>query len=839
MRRLPFRSNPPSLSLSGSPRRRRRLGVALGAAGLLVMASAAALATRALLAAGPMSDGTGVTPEGWKITPAGAQTPVGGGPLAVAVTPDGDRVLVEDAGYGPHALVVLDAHTGKVLQTFPGAEDGTRGYYLGLVISRDGRAAYASDGAGSAIHRFAISRGALTEGREIPLTAGTWPAGLALSDDGTRLHVAGNLTDDLLTVDLPSGKVSGDVAVGHLPYGVALSPDGRRAFVTSWGGNTVTVVDLDRGRVVASPTVGSHPSAVVGNPARGEIYVANTDSDTISVLDARSAAVLRTIDLRDGRSAAPGKSPDDLAVTKDGGTLFVASAGFNQIDVVALAARGGTRDSASDHLLGAIPTGWYPSGVALDPRAGDTLFVINMKGLGIGPVAPDQYIGDLLQGTLSRIALPEPARLAAYTREAESNLSYAVEDVRDREAADSQGARSVVPARIGHPTPIRHVIYVMKENRTYDQVLGDLDRGNGDPHLAIFGRSVTPNQHELARRFVTFDNFYCDGEVSADGWTWSSAANANTYNQKNWPLDYGSAGRLYDFGGFGDAETAAFPGNDPTESFLWDRLSAKGISYRNYGFFVNGAPVEVDASMVHLRGKTSLTYPGWDLDVPDQARVDDWLREFRRFEQQRAMPTVQFVYLPRDHTVGTSPGEPTPAAMVADNDLALGRLVEAVSASAFWRDTVIFVLEDDAQDGPDHVDGHRTVAQVISPYTQTGKVDSTFYSTVSMLKTMELIVGVAPLTAFDARATPMCAAFSTHPDLAAYRSLTPEISLTEVSAADAPLAARSARLDFSRPDSADPRVLNLAIWQSVRGGRSVPPARHLAAFTPRGGRTPR
>jgi len=280
---------------------------------------------------------------------------------------------------------------------------------------------------------------------------------------------------------------------------------------------------------------------------------------------------------------------------------------------------------------------------------------------------------------------------------------------------------------------------------------------------------------------------------------------------------------VYDFGGFGDSTTAAFPGRVTLKSFLWDRLADKHVSYRNYGFFVNGAPVSIDSSMPGLIGHTDLSYPGWDLAVQDQARIDEWLKEFAGFVTAGRMPSVQFVYIPNDHTDGTTPGSATPAAMVADNDLALGRLVEAVSHSRFWPNTVIFVTEDDAQDGPDHVDGHRSLAFAISPYTQTGRVDSTFYSTVSILRSIELIAGVAPMTQFDALATPMRAAFAPQANLRSYRARTPAQSLTEVNAADAPLAAASQKLDFSKPDSAKASVLTQAIWQSRRGRGSHPP----------------
>jgi len=775
-----------------------------------------------------------LTSNGWLIAPAGKQSLVGSGPLALTLTPDGSQLLVANGGYDHHSLMLIDPRSRQVLQTVPGIPDDQGSHYLGLVVSRDGKQVYASDGTNDAIRVFALGGGKLVEGDPINLPAGTWPAGLALSADDKRLLVAGNLADQLLVVDLGARKVVGAGPVGHLPYGIALSRDGKRAFVSNWGGNTVTVSDPVTGGPLKTLTVGLHPSALLQHPSRDELYVADTDSDEISVVDSRSNRVLRSISLRPWPGAPMGASPNGLALSRDGRTLYVANAGDNDLAQIRL----GTPGKGRDRVEGLIPTAWFPSGVAIDP-SGSTLFVINMKGVGVGPVAEGAYIADQLVGTLSRIDVPDEERLERYTEQVIRNNRFPgelAEREDDHHGDGHEDHGEVIPLRPGDPSPIKHVIYVLKENRTYDQVLGDLGRGNGDPSLAIFGERVTPNQHALARQFVTFDNFYCDGEVSADGWAWSNNGFANTYNQKNWPLDYGWAGRLYDFGGFENDETAGLPGPDPFHSFLWDRLADKGISYRNYGFFLDGLrgtpPMQpgIPTSMPGLEGHTDMLYSGWDLDYPDVERLKEWLREFAGFEKTGSMPTVQFVYLPRDHTVGTATGAFSPQAMVADNDQALGTLVETVSHSRFWKDTAIFVIEDDAQDGPDHVDGHRTVALAISPYTQTGKVDSTRYSTVSMLRTMELIVGAEPLTQFDALARPMRKAFTRRPDFRSFDALSPKVSLTEINAPDAPLAAEMRRMDFTRPDAADRHLLNEAIWQSVRGrGHRMPAVRNAVA----------
>jgi YVTN family beta-propeller protein len=787
----------------------------------LLLAAAAPIASAAV-SAGPQPGGGSITPEGWSVTPAGTQTTLGPGPVAAAMSPTGSVLLVENAGYWQHSLMVVDPATGGVVQTLD--ENGANaqgpwsiasghehGYYKGLAFSSDGRTAWASDGPGGSLHVFGIDGQTLTAKSEIQLgSTKPYPAGIAVAPDGSRLFVAGNLTDSLLIVDPKARKVVRTVSVGHLPDGVALSPDGSRAFVANWGARTVSVVDTATAAVVGTVVTGTHPSAVVASPSRPEIYVANTDSDSVTVLDARSGSVLRTIDLRPYPGSPVGASPNALAVSPDGARLYVTLAGDNAVAVVALAATGAT---SRDSVLGHIPTAWYPDAVALDPR-GRTLFVANMKGLGIGPnVAPPTsatagegtYWPLRFRGSLSRIAVPDGKQLGAYTTQVATNDRFASR-----------------PPAGALPPAIKHVIYVMKENRTYDQILGDLGKGNGDPSLALFGERVTPNTHALARRFVTFDNFYADADVSADGWSWTTGAYANDYIQRNWPLDYNGYGRPYDFGGFGNDETAGLPGEDPGRGFLWDELARQHVDYRNFGFFMDN-PVDLQDSIPGLLAHTDPVYPGWDLSTKDQTRVDRWLDVFSGYLQRGSMPAMQFVYLPSDHTYGTTPSARKPSAYVADNDLALGRLVQAVSHSQFWSSTAIFAVEDDAQDGPDHVDAHRSLALAISPYTQTAAVDSTFYSSVSVLRTMETILGVPPMSQFDAAATTMSNAFTATPDLTPYDATAPQASLTATNSATAPLANASKTIDFSKPDRIPMRLMNEIVWKSVRGANSPMP----------------
>ena len=495
----------------------------------------------------------------------------------------------------------------------------------------------------------------------------------------------------------------------------------------------------------------------------------------------------------------------------------------------------GGSDDPGDLVSGLIPTAWYPTGVAVAPD-GSELYITNAKGLGTGP-NPDgpspyrrdtpasQFVGSMAVGTLSIVPVPSQDELERYTAQVVANNGF---DERGQVRMAVATLAQIVPRRPGDPSPIKHVIYVIKENRTYDQILGSLGKGNGDPTLNLFDDASAPNTRELARRFVTLDNFYADAEVSADGWNWSTAAEANTYVQKTWPSSYSARNRPYDF----EAITlAAAPGEDPTNAYLWDRLEQAGISYRSYGIWIVGGD-EFTPIAPGLGMHTDRAYPGYDPFTSDQTRIDEWLAEFGAFVHSGDLPTVELVRLPNDHTFATRPGVPTPRAYVADNDLALGRMVDAVSHSAYWAETAIFVVEDDAQNGPDHVDGHRTVALLVSPYTQTGRVDSTFYSTVSMLRTIELIVGLGPMTQFDAAATPMLASFTDTPDPRPYTALEPAQPLDELNADDGPMVAESLAMDFSAEDRAPDDALNEAIWKSIRGADSDMPAPRTAFRRP-------
>jgi YVTN family beta-propeller protein len=660
--------------------------------------------------------------------------------------------------------------------------------------------------------------------------------------------VALSRANTLAVVDLTSGRVTAEIPVGVAPYGVAITPDGRTAYVTNWGGHrpeagervmtssgtpvlvdergfptsgSVSHVDLSSQKVVAEVEVGLHPSQILLDQDGQRMFVANANSDTVSILDTATFKVRETVSLRPDPALPFGSLPNALALTPDGRTLLVANGGNNAVAVVPLGHKAG--------VAGFLPTGWFPMALATD---GASLFIANAKGDGAHQGEPGhrKWAVSRQRGVLQKVAIPTATELKGFTKEV-SSLGLLPQSLRaqerDRAAAKTVAKPAPVPARAGAPSVFKHVVYVLKENRTYDQVFGDLKQGNGDPELCIYGREVTPNHHALAEGFVLLDNYYCNGIVSADGHQWATQGITSDYQEKV----FGEWTRSYDFG----TDPLAF---SPTP-FLWDHALLRGLSFRNYGEFdfpsvepstatwadfragSKGATFRQNIPMEALRPYTSPTYPGWEMRIPDQVRVDAFLKEFRESEASGVWPSLLFVYLPQDHTKGATPGAPTPRAHLADNDLALGRLVEAISHSKFWKDTCIFVNEDDPQDGFDHVDGHRSLCLVISPYTKRHRVISRFYNQGSVLHTLERMLGLPPMNQLDALAPTMEACFTPKPDFRPFAALPASIPLDEKNPAGPPIA-----MDFARPDRIDDDALNRALWMAEKG--SIPYPVHLA-----------
>ena len=791
---------------------------------------------------GPLDRGGFLLANGWRIQPAGKQIPLDTFPMSSALSPDGRHLLVLNGGYNPPSISVLDVAAAREVSRTP-VPDG----WLGLAFSPKGDRVYVGGGSRAAVFEFTFTTGKLEPARtfsvvpDVKRTYADFIGDVAPSPDGRMIYAADLYRDSVVVINPQSGMVIERFKTGRRPYRILFHPDGKSLFVSSWTDASVGHYDRESGKLLATVRVGPHPTDMAWRPGKNQpgegepgwvarLFVASAHTNrvyAIGVSEDRSLRLVETINVSFTPRQPLGMTPSALALSPDGNRLHVVCSDAN---AVAVADVSGERS----RVVGFIPTAWYPTAARVLPDG--RLVVLNGRGPGSYPnlrgpnpaVRPSpvhegpmaiQYVGRIQTGTASFIGPPPTEQLETYTKTVKANSPY-----RDNKL-DSAGAVSnhPIPSRVGGKSAIEHVIYVVKENRTYDQVLGDMKEGNGDPSLVLFGEQVSPNHHKLAREFVLLDNFYVNSDVSADGHNWSTAAIAPDYVQKLWPNSYAGRRKLYDYEG---TEPAALP----PAGYLWTSAAGAGISMRNYGYFVNNrARPEADGIQIDsvrdrvLDPLTNRYYRGFDLDYPDIERVKVFLRDLEEFEKSGRMPRFILVRLGNDHTSGTAAGKIAPLSAMADNDYALGMLVEAVSKSRFWPTTAMFVLEDDAQNGPDHVDSHRSPAFLISPFVRRHTVDSTMYNTTSMLRTMELILGLHPMTHFDAGARPMFASFHMQADTSPYVAEKPRIALDERNPAQSPTASRSERLDFSREDAIDDDELNEILWRAIRGGEPPPP----------------
>jgi len=774
-------------------------------------------------------------PNGWRIAPAGRHITVGDLPLAMVESPDGGTLVVTNNGYTKPSLTVVDLRRLTVPATVP-VDDA----WLGLVWHPDGHRLYASGGAASTVQELRVGEKGLEKGAVLTLkkpSQTSFVGGLAVSPDGSRLYAVHVLGQTLSAVDLGSGQVAQTVELPAEAYTTLAAPDGKTLFVSLWGGAKVLLFDAATLAPRGEVAVGEHPNAMTLSKDGARLFVACANTNEVWVVDLAARAARERISIALEPAAPPGSTPNSLGLSPDGATLLVANADNNTVAVVDVSRPGDSR------VRGFIPTGWYPTAAQFS-RDGKRIFILSGKGLtsaanprGNQPGAagaPGQYIAELLAGSLSVLPVPDEKTLAGYTQ---TVYRLTPDTAAGRLVPRGVPAGSPIPARVGGQSPIKHVFYVIRENRTYDQILGDLPQGNGDPDLCLFGEDVTPNAHALAREFVLFDNFYVNAEVSYDGHAFSTGAYATDVVEKIWPMNYAKRGGDYLSEGAGPQRNPYGNVAAPANGYLWDACNRAGLSVRSYGEFVNWdetAGGKVRPSVPGLKGKVDEDFPPYDLGILDSRRVEIWLEEFRRFEAKGDLPRLSILRLPRDHTQGTRVNSPTPRAMIAENDQALGRFVEAVSHSRFWKESAIFVVEDDAQNGPDHVDAHRSVVLMISPYSRRGAVDSTLYTTAGVLRTMELILGLPPLSQYDAAATPMYRAFRSKPELAPFDHREPRIPLDEKNARTAWGAEASAAMDLdTEADLAPELALNEVLWKSVRGPASpMPPPVHAAFVRP-------
>ena len=768
---------------------------------------------------GPIA-GTSQTqlPNGWKLSPAGASTPLGDLPLNLQISPDGRLAAVVNAGYGENSVQLLDATTGQLLDTrvVPAA-------WAGLAFAPDGRTLYASGGQHNRIHCFKIEGQQLRPDSALVL-GDKWPkqkigvAGLAIDGPRQQLYAVTREDNSLYSFDLKTRRILRTIKLPAEAYGALLSPDGDRLYISLWGGHAVAVYDVEKHILLPSITVESHPNDLVLTRDGRRLFVANANSNSVSVIDTRAGQVIETLNTALFPASPVGSTPDGVALSADDSQLFIANADNNCLAVFDV------REPAASRPLGFVPTGWYPTAVRV---AGKQLLITNGKGSislpnpnGPNPVRDmgekgPGYIAELLKSSLSRLPIPDADALTIFSAQVYANTPFS----KTREAAPEVPAGNPVPQRVGATSPIKHVFYIIKENRTYDQVLGDLSAGNGDASLCLFPEKVTPNHHAITRDFVLLDNFYVDAEVSADGHNWSMAAYATDFVEKSWPSNYSARGGNYDFEG-NRGEVA-----EPKDGFLWDYCKRAGRSCRSYGEFV----YKGKASVPSIQGHFCEDYTGFDIHVKDVDREQVWERDFDRLVAAGQLPDLSIIRLPNDHTFGARKGELSPLSYVADNDLALGRLIEHLSKSSVWKESVVMIVEDDAQNGPDHVDAHRSTAYLVGPYVRRHTVVHTAYTTSGMLRTLELILGLPPMSQYDAAAQPLWACFTPKPNFAPY-TLRPSTTPLDVrnTAFNGP-ARRSLKFDLSREDAAPDLAFNENIWQAVRGEHSRMPAPRRSA----------
>jgi YVTN family beta-propeller protein len=764
-------------------------------------------------------------PNGWSLTPAGKSLPLGDLPLNIAVSASKKYMAVTNNGQSVQSLQLIDVKNEKTLDTISIHES-----WYGLQFSADEKFLYASGGNDNWILKYAIQKNKLTLKDSIKLGK-KWPykispAGIQIDNAKNLLYTVTKENDSLYVVNLKTKEILYSQKLGGEGYACLLSPDKKNLYISCWGCDKVLVFDTRNRNFMKEIPVGDNPNELCLTKNGKYLLVANGNDNSVSVIDMKENKVIETLDAALYPNSPGGSTSNGLALSADEKTLYIANADNNCLAVFDVSKPGYSKSK------GFIPTGWYPTNVKV---IGKKIFVTNGKGFSsmANPFGPDptrgrghviyhgadtsskeQYIGGLFRGNMSIIDEPSLGQLAVYSQAVYHNTPYH----KDKELVSEGEAGNPIPMKIGDPSPIKHVFYIIKENRTYDQVLGDMKEGNGDPSLVLFGERITPNLHKLVKEFVLLDNFYCDGEVSADGHEWSMGGYATDYLEKTWPTNYGGRGGEYD--GEGERPIAN------NKLYIWDQCRQKNISYRTYGEFTDMKTTGIEV----LKGHFSFTYTGWDLDVKDTTRFYQWKKEFDSLVKINAVPQFNSMRFGNDHTEGLRKGKLTPFAFVADNDLAVGMFIEYLSKSPIWKESAVFIIEDDAQNGPDHVDAHRTTAYVAGGFVKRGFVDHTMYSTSSMLRTMELILGLSPMSQYDASAEPMWRCFTSTANLAPFTSVPSNIDLNSKNMAVNEWQRRSELFNFTKEDAVPDMEFNAVLWYGIKGDNVPLPAPKRSAF---------
>ncbi len=766
-------------------------------------------------------------PNGWSLSPIGRSLPLGDLPLNMVVSKSKKLLAITNNGQGIQSIQLIDPRTEKLLDSVVIAKS-----WYGLAFSADEKFLYAAGGNDNWVLKYAIKQNKLQIVDTIILGK-KWPnkiapAGIALDDDKNLLYVVTKDDHSLYMIDLAT-KIAIPYNLGGEAFACVLSPNKKELYISCWGCDKLLVFDTEKKNIVDQIAIGDNPNDIVVNKKGNFIFVANSNDNSVSIIDANKRKVIEVLNAALFPDAPNGSTTNALALSADEKTLYIANADNNCLSVFNVSNPGSSKSK------GFIPVGWYPTNVK---TIGNKVFVANGKGFSsmANPYGPNpfgnkqqvnyqqgdldkpkdvQYIAGLFKGTLSIFEEPSEAQLAIFSKQVYQNTPYKKEQ--ESMAVGEEG--NPIPRRVGDKSPIKYVFYVIKENRTYDQILGDVKKGNGDPRLVLFGENVTPNQHALVNEFVLLDNFYVDGEVSADGHNWSTGAYATDFLEKNWVSSYGGRGGSY------DAEGNRAVANNKG-GFIWDHCKKAGVSYRTYGEFADNFKPNIPVLKDHL----CPYFTGFSGSVKDTTRFGQWKREFDSLLAKDAVPKFNSVRFGNDHTEGLKKGRPTPYAHVADNDLAVGMFVEYLSKSKIWNETAIFILEDDAQNGADHVDAHRSPAYVAGGFVKRGIVDHTMYSTSSVLRTMELILGIPPMSQYDAAATPMWRLFSSKANATGFTVQKNLVNLEEKNTAINEWQKRSEKFDFVKEDAVPDLEFNMVLWHGLKGDQEPFPGPKRAAF---------
>jgi YVTN family beta-propeller protein len=783
-----------------------------------------------------IESGRTTLPNGWHLTPVGKMLPLGDLPLNIAVSSDNKLAAITNNGHGTQSIQLINVKRGMVTDSIVIGKA-----WLGLAFSDNGRYLYASGGNDNIIIRYAIAKDQISVSDTLRIGK-PWPekisvAGIAVDDSRNRLYAVTKENNSLYVIDTQTKIIVSQHPLGGEGYTCILAPDHKTLYASCWGCDKIVVFDTELEKITGTVPVGDNPNDLCITRNGQYLFVANANDNNVSVVDTRQRRVVETLNSALYPDAPSGSTTNGVALSKDEKTLFIANADNNCLAVFDVSSPGRSKSK------GFIPTAWYPTCVRI---AKGKILVSNGKGLTslANPFGPQparrgsdvefikdgrtqktkvQYIAGLFRGTLGMINVPGDEQLDIYTRAVYNNTPY----IKDKELVSEVEKGNPIPGRVGDPSPIKYIFYIIKENRTYDQVLGDIPEGNGDPGLVLFGEKITPNQHALAREFVLLDNFYVDGEVSADGHNWSMGAYATDFLEKTWPTRYGGRG------GTGSHQGQREIANNKT-GFLWDHCKQKGISYRTYGEFINssGKP-----NLPVLKDHYCKYFTPWrtPLVVKDTTRFHQWKRDFDSLMTVNSVPQLNTIRLPNDHTEGLSLGRSTPVAHVADNDLAVGMFVDYLSHSPIWNESLILIVEDDAQNGPDHVDAHRSTAYLAGGYVKKGFVDHTPYTTASLLRTIELILGLPPMSQYDAAATPVWRCLNPTPDHPPFKVKPCNAYLDEKNTGENKWQKLSETFDFTIEDRVDDFLFNEVIWRAVRGLDSpCPPTVRAAFFKPAG-----